>query len=206
MLSWLFAKFYDSFMADAEKKCLRDWRSTLLSDLSGDVLELGAGTGANLAYYPSMVKHLWLAEPDLNMRQKLEAKLSQYPQLKTTVLDDCREFISLSDESLDSVVCTLVLCTVDDPKKTLSEIYRILKPNGVLVFIEHVAAESNPVRLKWQKRFEPFWKIIGCGCHLTRRTEQSILQAGFGWQEITRQSMRGVPSIVRPTIYGKAIK
>ena len=75
-----------------------------------------------------------------------------------------------------------------------------------MIFIEHVAAINNPQRFKWQKRLEPFWKMVSCGCHLTRSTEQNIIQADFKFQEITRQSMRGVPPIVRPSIRGIATK
>lgn len=206
MFCWLQAKFYDKIMADAEEKCLRDWRTSLLQDLSGQVLELGCGTGANLAFYPATVKHLVLAEPDGHMRQKLAVKLSQYQHLRVTVLDYNGEFIPIPNDSFDAVVSTLVLCTVKNPQLILSEIYRVLKPQAKLVFIEHVAAVNNTTRFKWQRRLEPFWKIISCGCHLTRSTEQNIVQAGFKLQEITRQSMRGVPPIVRPSIRGKAVK
>jgi ubiquinone/menaquinone biosynthesis C-methylase UbiE len=202
----LMAKFYDKIMADAEEKCLRNWRAYLLQDLSGDVLELGCGTGANLEFYPAPVKHLVFAEPDLHMRQKFEIKLPQYQHLNITVLDYSGMTIPVPNNSFDAVVSTLVLCSVQNQQQMLSEIYRILKPQGKLVFIEHVAAVNNPGRLKWQKRLEPFWKIIACGCHLTCNTEQNIIQAGFQLSEITRQSMQGVPAIVRPSIRGIAFK
>lgn len=193
-------------MANAEERILRDWRCSLLQGLSGEVFELGCGTGANLPFYSAKVKHLVLAEPDKHMRQMLSEKLPKYPNLRTSILDYNGEIIPFPDNSVDVVVSTLVLCTVRDPKQILSEIYRILKPQGKLVFIEHVAAENNADRLKWQRRLEPFWKIIACGCHLTRNTEKYIIQAGFQIQEITRQSMRGVPAIVRPSIRGYAVK
>ena len=82
----------------------------------------------------------------------------------------------------------------------------MLRPGGKLLFIEHVAASNRPQRLKWQHRIEPLWKILQCGCHLTRDTEANILQAGFTVQKITRQSIRGVPAIVRPGIWGEAVK
>ncbi len=193
-------------MADAEEKCLRDWRQSLLQHLSGEVLELGCGTGANLVFYPTSVNHVMLAEPDEYMRQKLKEKLVHYQHLSTSLLDYHGEFIPLPDQSVDAVVCTLVLCTVKNPQHILSEIYRVLKPHAKLIFIEHVAAVNNPARYLWQKRLEPFWKVIACGCHLTRATEQNIIQAGFTLQDITRESMRGVPPIVRPCIRGMAIK
>lgn len=206
MFSWLMAKYYDTMLRDAEEKCLKNWRKTLLQDVSGDVLELGSGTGANLAFYPQTIKHLVLAEPNSYMQQQLDLNLKNYPHLPASVLDCSAESIPAPDNSFDAVVSTLLLCSVNNPTRALSEIHRVLRPGGKLLFIEHVAAHNNPARLKWQKRIEPFWKILQCGCHLTRDTETSILQAGFALKNINRQSMRGVPGIVRPSIWGEALK
>ena len=206
MISWLFAKFYDQLMKDAEERCLRNWRQSLLKDLSGAVLELGCGTGANLEFYPEAVKSLQLIEPNHAMRQKLDKKLLQYPHLNAQTLDSNGELLPFSDHYFDAVVSTLVLCSAKNPHQVLSETYRVLRANGKLIFIEHVAATENLGRLKWQQRLEPFWRIINCGCHLTRPTERNITQAGFKIEGITHQSMRGVPPIVRPSIRGHAIK
>jgi len=206
MFSWLLSKYYDRIMSDAEKKGLQDWRKTLLSNLSGNVLELGCGTGANLEFYPATVHHLVCAEPCRHMQKQLQIKLASYKQLEVTILDYDGNTLPMPDASVDAVVSTLVLCSVSNPTQMLSEIYRVLKPNAKLVFIEHVAAVNNPKRFKWQKRLEPFWKMIAGGCRLTRHTEQTIIQAGFQLQEITRGSMRGVPPIVRPSIRGIAVK
>ncbi len=120
---------------------------------SGDVLELGCGTGANLEFYPEVVKKLVLAEPSIHMRKKLKMKISKSnTHANIEVLSDKAEHLSFSDESFDVVVCTLVLCTVKHLNKTLSEIYRVLKPEGKRLFIEHVAAVNNPGRYKWQSR------------------------------------------------------
>lgn len=193
-------------LRDAEDKCLRDWRKSLLQGLSGDVLELGCGTGANLAHYPQTINNLVLAEPNPHMRHQLALKLSNYPNLPVTLLDCSAETLTIPDQSFDAVVSTLLLCTVKNPERALSEIYRVLRPNGKLLFIEHVAANDRLDRLKWQRRIEPFWKLFQCGCHLTRDTEANIRHAGFEFEQITRQSMRGVPSVVRPSIRGIAKK
>lgn len=129
-------------------------------------MELGCGTGANLPFYPAAVSSLLLAEPDKYMRQQLLAKLPKYSNLQPSILVYDGE-----SNSIDAVVCTLVLCTVKDPQKILYEAYRVLKPQGKLLFIEHVAAVNNETRLRLQRFFEPIWKIIGRGCHLTRNTE-----------------------------------
>jgi ubiquinone/menaquinone biosynthesis C-methylase UbiE len=200
------AKTYDYMLRDAEQKCLKDWRNGLLQDLAGDVLEIGSGTGANLAHYPSTIHRLVLTEPNRMMRYKLGLKIAEYPQLPIQVADCAAEHLFYPDNSFDAVVCTLLLCSVKYPQRALYEIHRVLRPSGKLIFIEHVAAFNRPERLKWQKRFEPLWKTVQCGCHLTRDTENDILNAGFEFQTITRESIRGVPAIARPGIRGIAIK
>lgn len=206
MCQWLMAKIYDNIMRDAEDKGLRDWRQQLLQNVSGDVLELGCGTGVNLEFYPDTVKRLVLIEPSVHMRKQLQAKVSSSQQANIELLNDKAEYISLPDASFDAVVCTLVLCSVNDLEKTLSEIHRILRPQGKLHFIEHVAATNNNTRYKWQCRLAFLWKYIAAGCHITRHTEDAIGSAGFNIIEIKRQSMRGVPTIVRPSIRGIAMK
>lgn len=206
MFSWLMSKYYDYMLRDAEQKCLQEWRKTLLQDVSGDVIELGCGTGANLPFYQKMVNRLVLTEPNPHMRHQLTLKLAAYAALPANLLDCPAESLPFSDGSFDAVVSTLLLCSVKNPEQVLSEIHRVLRPHGKLLFIEHVAASNRPDRLKWQRRIEPFWKILQCGCHLTRDTEKSILQAGFSCEKINRQSMRGVPPIARPSIWGEAQK
>ena len=206
MFSWLMSKYYDYMLHDAESKCLQDWRKTLLQDVSGDVLELGCGTGANLPFYSKTLNSLVLTEPNRHMRHQLALKLVEYPHLSANTLDCSAESLPFPDATFDAVVSTLLLCSVKNPTRALSEIHRVLRPHGKLLFIEHVAASNRPLRLKWQRRIEPFWKILQCGCHLTRDTEKNIIQAGFAYQKIIRQSMRGVPPIARPSIWGEAVK
>lgn len=202
--SWIMAQLYDWIMKDAEAKCLHEWRDALLSSLSGTLLEIGVGTGANLAFYPQDIAHLILVEPDANMRKKLQQKCQS--RSNTKILDCPAESLPLADHSVDVAVSTLVLCSVTNPEQVLNELYRVLRPEGKLIFIEHIAATNNPHRLKWQQRIEPIWKRISCGCHLTRETEQAIIKAGFTLREITHQSLRGTPTFVRPSIKGIAIK
>jgi ubiquinone/menaquinone biosynthesis C-methylase UbiE len=98
----------------------------------------------------------------------------------------------------------MVLCSVSDSSRALAEIYRVLKAGGRLVFIEHVAADGNPRRLRWQYRLEPIWKRLMGNCHITRRTEQSIRTAGFQITDVTRESLRKAVPIARPSIRGVA--
>jgi ubiquinone/menaquinone biosynthesis C-methylase UbiE len=202
-MSWLMAAVYDRFMRVSEEACLGKWRAELLGDLSGEVLEVGAGTGSTLGLYPKAVTRLVMAEPDPHMRRKLRAK--QRPA-GVEVSDASLDKLPFEDRSFDAVVCSLVLCSVPDQKAALAEIARVLKPGGRLVFLEHVAADGKPDRLKWQGRIEPIWKHLMGNCHLTRRTEAAIAAAGLEIEKIQRESIRKALPIVRPSIRGTARK
>jgi ubiquinone/menaquinone biosynthesis C-methylase UbiE len=200
-MSWLMAAVYDRFTKASEEACLQRWRTELLRDLSGEVLEVGAGTGSTLSLYPKTVTRLVMCEPDPHMRAKLTAKPKPAAvQVSEASLDG----LPFDNRSFDAVVCSLVLCSVRDQKAALAEIARVLKPGGKLVFLEHVAADGKPARLKWQSRIEPVWKHLMGNCHLTRRTEAAIAAAGFEFERIQRESIRKALPIVRPSIRGIA--
>jgi ubiquinone/menaquinone biosynthesis C-methylase UbiE len=200
-MSWLMAAVYDRFMKVSEEACLGRWRADLLRDLSGEVLEVGAGTGSTLGLYPKAVTRLVMAEPDPHMRRKLLEKRGTIE-----VSDAPAEKLPFDQASFDAVVCSLVLCSVRDQAAALAEIARVLRPCGRLLFLEHVAADGKPERLKWQGRIEPVWKHLMGNCHLTRRTEAAIAAAGLEIETIQRESIRKALPIVRPSIRGVARK
>jgi ubiquinone/menaquinone biosynthesis C-methylase UbiE len=200
------AAVYDRLMKGSEEACLVQWRADLLRDLSGTVLEIGAGTGATLALYPQQVTRLVMCEPDPHMRRKLEQRRATSSTRRLELSDASIEKLPFDAESFDAVVCSLVLCSVPDQKAALAEIRRVLKPSGRLLFIEHIAADGRPDRLRWQRRFEPLWKHVMGNCHLTRRTEEAIKAAGFEFERIKHESIRKALPIVRPSIRGVARK
>ena len=205
-MSRFFAFIYDPMIAKTEAACLQDWRKELLANAYGNVLEVGAGTGANLKFYPDKVEKLIISEPDEFMRKKLLQKLDDSSIKSHEIQSFGMEDIDLPDNSVDCVVSTLVCCSVRSPEESLKQVYRVLKPGGLFLFMEHVAAENNPKRLKWQNRINPIWKRISGNCHTNRETEKTILNTGFEIKEITKASMRKAPAFVRPTIRGIAIK
>jgi ubiquinone/menaquinone biosynthesis C-methylase UbiE len=205
-MSWLMAAIYDRVIRSCESACLENWRTHLLQDVSGEVLEIGAGTGLNLPHYPGRVTRVVLAEPDRHMREKLVVRCALLPSAMAEVSDAAAEALPFPDASFDAVVSTLVLCSVPAQRAALAEIHRVLKPGGQLLFLEHVAAESDPVRLKWQRRIEPLWRCVAGNCHLTRRTEAAIAEAGFRIERVQRESMRGAPAFLRFSIRGVARK
>ena len=202
----LMAAVYDRLTQSSEQACLLEWRAALLRDLAGNVLEVGAGTGANLPFYPPDVSRLVLSEPDPHMRRRLLRRVHAHRRDRAEVLDASLDQLPLPDESFDAVVGTLVLCSVPRPDLALAEILRVLKPGGRFLFLEHVAAEDRPRRLKWQRRLEPYWKRLAGNCHLTRRTADAIAAAGFVIVDLKRESMRKAWPLVRPTIRGTATK
>ena len=202
--SFMMAKFYDASMVAMEEACLATWRSNLLSRAKGNVLEIGGGTGANLQYYSETVENLEITEPDPHMLALLQDNLTKYPG-KIRAEAYSADNLLYPDNSFDTVVSTLVLCSVNSPEETLREIKRVLKPGGLFIFLEHVIAKDTPKLIRWQKLFQPFW-IFMCGnCHLTRDTEALISDAGFRFDEIERLRSSGGPPIVSPTIKGTAI-
>jgi ubiquinone/menaquinone biosynthesis C-methylase UbiE len=196
------AAVYDGMMRGSEEACLGQWRAELLRELSGSVLEVGAGTGATLSLYPKTVTRIVMCEPDPHMRRKLEEKRDRAPNVEISAFSI--QDLSFEENSFDAVVSSLVLCSVQDPQAALAQIRRVLKPGGRLVFLEHVAADGKPNRLKWQRRIEPVWKHLMGNCHLTRRTEAAIEAAGFRIERIQRESMRKALPVCRPSIRGIA--
>ena len=197
----LLAATYDRCIAATEAAGLADWRRDLLQELAGEVLEVGAGTGHNLRWYPDAVTRLLITEPDPYMRRRLQQKVGDR---EAQVLDAGVDPLPFPDRSFDAVVATLVLCSVPDPAAALAEIRRVLRPDGRFVYIEHVAAVDRPNRLKWQRRVEPIWKRFAGNCHLTRSTDVTMAEAGFVVETERRQSLPKSPPWVRPSIRGVA--
>jgi ubiquinone/menaquinone biosynthesis C-methylase UbiE len=204
-MSRALAFIYDRFMQTSERACLAEWRAELLAGVAGDVLEVGAGTGANLRHYPTTVRRLVVAEPEPHMRKRLARRLAEAGRAVELSEADVMA-LPFADASFDVVVCTLVLCSVPDPARALAEIRRVLRPGGRLVFLEHVAADERPDRLAWQRRLEPLWRHVAGNCHVTRRTGALIRDAGFVVDDERRQSVRKALPIVRPSVRGVAHK
>jgi ubiquinone/menaquinone biosynthesis C-methylase UbiE len=205
-MSLLKAYFYDSLLAKSEEACLMEWRSELVKHVHGNVLEIGAGTGANILFYPKNGIELTLSEPDKHMRTQLEEKVKNEGLDHVTISSHTIEENHRPDATFDCVVSTLVCCSVPNLASAFSEIKRILKPDGYFIFLEHVGAEKGTRRRRWQNRLTPLWCKISGNCHLNRETEIAFKNAGFTFKEIKRESMRKATPLVRPTIRGIAIK
>lgn len=171
----IFAALYDRLNGAMERGWMGERRARLLSGARGVVLEIGGGTGANLPHYRD-VERVMVSEPDPFMREKLRPKLAR-ARVPVELSEAGAEELPFGDDSFDTVVSTLVLCTVPEPNRALVEIRRVLRPGGRLLFIEHVRGEGSAAR--WQDRIEPLWSRLLAGCHPNRDTVASLREAGF---------------------------
>jgi ubiquinone/menaquinone biosynthesis C-methylase UbiE len=198
----IFSGMYDHMMARTERAGLSEHREALVSSASGDVLEIGAGTGGNLSFYGDQVRSLTLTEPEKPMVRRLEKHIAErHPG--ATLLRAPAEDLPFNDDSFDTVVSTLVLCTVDDQPRALREVSRVLKPGGRLLFIEHVRSDDEKLA-RMQDRMLPINVRIGHGCHCNRPTLEGIRSAGFSVSSLDRDTLKHAPRFIRPLIVGTA--
>ncbi len=201
----IFARFYDRMTAGTERAGLGEMRRELLASATGRVLELGAGTGHNLEHYTAAVTELVMTEPDPHMARRLRDRLVNHPGAAgdAKVVEASAEDLPFDDGSFDTVVATLVLCTVADPQRALAEARRVLVEGGKLLFIEHVRS-SRPGLARWQDRLERPWGFLAAGCHPNRPTGQRLADAGFWIDSLEPGKLPKAPPIVRPLIRGVA--
>jgi SAM-dependent methyltransferase len=171
----VFAALYDRRGGSMERRWMGWRRARLLGGARGAVLEIGGGTGANLPHYGD-VDRVTVVEPDPFMRRRLLTK-SRAARVPVEVSAAGAEALPFPDGCFDTVVSTLVLCTVPDQDLALGEIRRVLRPDGRLLFIEHVRASGSMAR--WQDRIESLWRRLLAGCHPNRDTVAAIGRAGF---------------------------
>jgi ubiquinone/menaquinone biosynthesis C-methylase UbiE len=198
-----FAALYDRFFKAVEDAGLREMRRKLLSEASGRTIDIGSGTGANLDLYPDQVTELVMAEPDPHMARQLRHKLDESDR-KVEFVQAGAESLPFEDSSFDTAVLTLVLCTVPDPRAGLTEVARILKPGGRMLFLEHVRAQ-DPGLARWQDRLEKPWRFIGDGCHCNRDTVATIEASPLQLEEVERDRLPKAPPITRPLARGSAV-
>jgi ubiquinone/menaquinone biosynthesis C-methylase UbiE len=198
----IFAIVYDSFLWFGERAGVRAVRRELLCKARGSTVEIGSGTGLNLPHFPDDLDELVLAEPDPAMRSRLEKRLHQTSG-RARLIDAPAERLPFPDGSVDTVVSSFVLCTVDAPELALREIVRVLRPDGQLLFIEHVRSDS-PTLAAWQNRLAKLWRRFARGCRCNRATAKLIATSGLTLDDVHERSWHGMPPIVRPLIAGRA--
>ncbi len=200
--SKVFAAGYDRLTAGSERDCFAAHRAALLADVEGDVIEIGGGTGANLARYNGSLRSLTVTEPEKPMIARLQRHAEEV-RPGTTVLRAPAEDLPFEDDSFDVAVSTLVLCTVDDQPRALRELRRVLRPGGRLLFMEHVRSDDERLA-RWQDRLVPLNTRLVCGCHPNRPTLDGIRAAGFEVTQLEHDTIPHGPPFIRPLIVGVA--
>ncbi|CAE5963565.1 unnamed protein product [Arabidopsis arenosa] len=208
----LFAWFLSTGMRSYEAE-IADYKRKLFEKLAGKaetVLEIGVGTGPNLKYFAGNENVCVFGMDPNHKMEKYASESAREAGMKPEnfrFIQGVGEAIPLDDESMDAVVATLVLCSVSDVTQTLNEIKRVLKPGGIFLFIEHVAAKDGSIFRHVQNVLDPVQQVVADGCHLTRNTDLYISAAGFdGGTEINNTAIYSFPWIIRPHVYGAAYK
>jgi ubiquinone/menaquinone biosynthesis C-methylase UbiE len=199
-----FAFMYEKFIEPSDVKKLAPMRTFAAGGAKGRVIEFGAGTGSNLAFYDwAQIDSLEITEPDPFMLKRIQPKLAALPddaRAKVHLSDAPAEALPFPDDSFDTAVVTLVLCSVSDPARAIAELRRVLRPGGQARFLEHVQADGFARSV--QRFFQPLYGHLSGNCQLSRRTEEALRNAGFDL-EVTE---RGSLGPLWPTIVGIATK
>ncbi|MBU9766330.1 class I SAM-dependent methyltransferase [Mycobacterium sp. TNTM28] len=199
-----FARIWKT-LSTSEPPALRRLRAENLAGLSGRVLEIGAGTGTNFAFYPSTVTQVTAVEPERHLVEVARSAATQAP-VPVTVSSDTAETFSSADP-FDAVVCSLVLCSIEEPDTVLRQLFSLLRPGGELRYLEHVA--GNGWRARMQRVADAtVWPRLFGNCHTHRHTEQAIVDSGFQVAENRRELAMPawVPLPVTEFAIGRALR
>ena len=198
----LYAATYDLINASSERAGLRRQRHDLIAQATGATIEIGAGTGLNLAHYPPAVTRLVLTEPDPHMIRRLRRRAARLG-CDAEIIDATAGQLPFPDASFGTAVVTFALCSVPDEQAALGEITRVLAPGGRLLFLEHVRSADPGVAARQDKMPFPYPLI---GCHPNRDTLQEIKASPLAVESVRSGEVPKAPKIERPMIAGVARK
>jgi len=177
---YLLPRIIDLAMRNKDAARLRaDW----VPHARGEVLEVGIGSGLNLPFYSSEVQRLYGVDPSAELQRMARTRTANGPMKVESLSQSVEETLPLSDKSIDTVVITWTLCSISDPSRALQQMKRVLKPNGLLIFVEHGRA-PEPNVAAWQDGLTPVWKRVGGGCHLNRKVDALLVEGGFKIEEL----------------------
>ena len=187
---WLFPRILDLIM---RQKQMVPFRRQIGNAAKDQVLDIGIGSGVNLAFYGAGVKRVYGVDPSPQLLQ-FASERARYAQAPVELICGSGEALPLESKSIDTVACTFTLCTIGDPSAALAEMHRVLRPGGRLLFAEHGRAPEAAVA-RWQDRITPVWKRIAGGCHLNRKPDDLIRAAGFHIDGLETRYLRGPRSM-----------
>ena len=200
------AAVYDRFMRHSEKNIFPEHRRYLAGGLHGDVLDLGAGTGAMFPYLKETAQRdaslqLFGIEPDPHMRTRAERRAENIG-LNITIQQARAESLPFDDERFDAVIASLVFCTIPEAEQALQEVHRVLKPNGEFRFLEHV--RSTGALGQFQDVATPLWQRLAAGCQLNRQTAETFTDSPLEMVELDTMNVGIFP--VKRFIRGTAVR
>lgn len=178
----VFARIYPPLSRSMERHGFAEQRQRMLAPTSGRVIEVGAGNGLNFAHYPADVREVVAVEPEDHLRELARDAAAQAP-VPIDVVDGVAEELPFADASFDAAVASLVLCSVVDPEQAATELWRVLRPGGLLVFLEHVSGTSSTRRRVQRGLDAVVWPHVAGGCRLSRDTMGTLAAAGFVVEE-----------------------
>lgn len=187
-----------------DNKNLREVRARVCASLSGDVVEVGFGTGLNARHYPDAVDRIAAVEPSSLCMRIAEPRIAA-TSASVELAGLNGETLDLPSDEFDAALSTWTLCTIPGVDATLAEIRRVLKPGGTFHFVEHGRAPDAGVA-RWQARIEPPWKHVAGGCHVTREISNLVERAGFQLDRMQTYYMSGEPKVFGYTFEGVATK
>lgn len=179
------------------------FRREALAEARGEVVELGYGSGPNLPLYPAAVTGVLAVEPSA-LARRMAAKREAVSGVPVRHVGLDGESLPVGDASADTVVSTFTLCTIPDPVRALREVRRVLRPDGLFLFLEHGLAQEEGTR-RWQRRLDPVQQRLFAGCHLTRAIDVLVTDAGLALRSLARERLRG-PRPVSPLYRGCAAR
>jgi ubiquinone/menaquinone biosynthesis C-methylase UbiE len=183
---------------------LQQIRAESVRDARGRVVEIGFGSGLNLPHYPQAVQSLVAVDPNDGMHARARPRIaaSDFP---VEVIRGVAERLPLADVGFDTAVSTLTLCTVAEPARALAELWRVLRPHGRLLLMEHGLSEDDGVA-RWQQRFNGLQRIVACGCNLNRPIAELVQAHGFRFESIRKFYAPGMPRTHGWLTVGAALK
>lgn len=197
---WIFPRLLELSMSSS---AMTAYRKQLLSEVNGDVLEIGFGTGLNLPHYSDAVTSLTTVDPNEGMGAIAKTRITESP-IPVTTKPLSGENLSMADASFDNIVCTWTLCSIPNVEKALSEAYRVLKPGGRFFFIEHGLSNEANIQT-WQNRLTPIQRIVADGCHLNRRIDE-LVKATFDEVNLTEFYGADLPKVMGYFYQGIGVK